>query len=91
MSIAIFQNRLVDVGTEWRSFSNEKSGSDPSRVGAPENPLLGSADLSTSIAVGFGASESDHGYFIIFNAGAEAMPNAHFTLFIISAIKVVIM
>ncbi|KAJ1355555.1 Transcription initiation factor IIB [Parelaphostrongylus tenuis] len=32
--------RLVDVGTEWRSFSNERSGADPSRVGAPENPLL---------------------------------------------------
>ncbi|VDN04355.1 unnamed protein product [Thelazia callipaeda] len=53
-------DRMVDVGTEWRSFSNEKSSSDPSRVGAPENPLLGSADLSTSIAVGFGGSESDH-------------------------------
>ncbi|KAK0410612.1 hypothetical protein QR680_005234 [Steinernema hermaphroditum] len=53
-------DRLVDVGTEWRSFSNEKSGgNDPSRVGAPENPLLGSADLSTSIAVGFGGSEGD--------------------------------
>ncbi|KAM3717153.1 Transcription initiation factor IIB [Dirofilaria immitis] len=53
-------DRLVDVGTEWRSFSNEKSGADPSRVGAPENPILGSADLSTSIAVGFAGSESDH-------------------------------
>uniref|UniRef100_A0A1I8EBK4 Transcription initiation factor IIB n=1 Tax=Wuchereria bancrofti TaxID=6293 RepID=A0A1I8EBK4_WUCBA len=52
-------DRLVDVGTEWRSFSNEKSGADPSRVGAPENPLLGSADLSTSIAVGFGGSETN--------------------------------
>ncbi|KHN82738.1 Transcription initiation factor IIB [Toxocara canis] len=52
-------DRLVDVGTEWRSFSNEKSGADPSRVGAPENPLLGSSDLSTSIAVGYGGSESD--------------------------------
>lgn len=52
-------DRLVDVGTEWRSFSNERSGNDPSRVGAPENPLLGSSDLSTTIAVGFGASEGD--------------------------------
>uniref|UniRef100_A0AC34FMC0 Transcription initiation factor IIB n=1 Tax=Panagrolaimus sp. ES5 TaxID=591445 RepID=A0AC34FMC0_9BILA len=33
-------DRLVDVGTEWRSFSNERSGTDPSRVGAPENPIL---------------------------------------------------
>lgn len=54
-----FSYRLVDVGTEWRSFSNESSGTDPSRVGAPENPLLGGSDLSTSIAVGFGGSESD--------------------------------
>ncbi|CAD5231377.1 unnamed protein product [Bursaphelenchus xylophilus] len=52
-------DRLVDVGTEWRSFSNERSGNDPSRVGAPENPLLGGSDLSTTIAVGFGGSESD--------------------------------
>jgi transcription initiation factor TFIIB len=54
-------DRLVDVGTEWRSFSNERSGTDPSRVGAPENPLLGTSDLSTSIMVGFGASESSQG------------------------------
>jgi len=52
-------DRLVDVGTEWRSFSNERSGTDPSRVGAPENPLLSGSDLSTTIAVGFGGSESD--------------------------------
>jgi len=52
-------DRLVDVGTEWRSFSNEKTGADPSRVGAPENPLLIGSDLSTSIAIGFGSSESD--------------------------------
>uniref|UniRef100_A0A915A1S8 Transcription initiation factor IIB n=1 Tax=Parascaris univalens TaxID=6257 RepID=A0A915A1S8_PARUN len=51
--------RIVDVGTEWRSFSGEKSGIDPSRVGAPENPLLGSSDLSTSIAVYYGSSECD--------------------------------
>uniref|UniRef100_A0A914DVP3 Transcription initiation factor IIB n=1 Tax=Acrobeloides nanus TaxID=290746 RepID=A0A914DVP3_9BILA len=52
--------RIVDVGTEWRSFSNERSTTDPSRVGAPENPLMGSADLSTSIAIGFNASDGDH-------------------------------
>jgi transcription initiation factor TFIIB len=52
--------RIVDVGTEWRSFSNERSTTDPSRVGAPENPLMGNADLSTSIAIGFNASDGDH-------------------------------
>lgn len=34
-------DRVVDVGSEWRTFSNEKSTSDPSRVGAAQNPLLG--------------------------------------------------
>ena len=28
--------RVVDVGTEWRTFSNDKSDKDPSRVGAAE-------------------------------------------------------
>ena len=41
--------RVIDVGTEWRTFSNEKSGADPSRVGGPENPLFGDGDLSTMI------------------------------------------
>ncbi|KAK0422367.1 hypothetical protein QR680_007527 [Steinernema hermaphroditum] len=66
-------DRLVDVGTEWRSFSNEKSGgNDPSRVGAPENPLLGSSDLSTTIAVGFGGSDGDQA---LANAQRKSMNN----------------
>lgn len=28
--------RVVDVGTEWRTFSNDKTDKDPSRVGASE-------------------------------------------------------
>ena len=43
-------DRVVDVGSEWRTFSNEKANSDPSRVGASENPLLNGSDLSTFIA-----------------------------------------
>lgn len=54
------------MGTEWRSFSNENSGNDPSRVGAPENPLLSGSDLSTSIAVGFGSLDSDQRSIRIF-------------------------
>ncbi|XGW06055.1 hypothetical protein V3C99_016416 [Haemonchus contortus] len=65
-------DRLVDVGTEWRSFSNERSGADPSRVGAPENPLLSGGDLSTSIAVGFGASDGDTS---LANAQRKSMNN----------------
>lgn len=39
-------DRVVDVSSEWRTFSD--SNSDPSRVGAAENPLLEN-DLSTTI------------------------------------------
>ncbi|XP_062515164.1 transcription initiation factor IIB-like [Corticium candelabrum] len=42
-------DRVVDVGSEWRTFSNEKSSKDNSRVGAAENPLLGGGDLSTGV------------------------------------------
>ncbi|KXJ12022.1 transcription initiation factor IIB [Exaiptasia diaphana] len=42
-------DRVVDVGSEWRTFSNEKATSDPSRVGSAQNPLLSGSDLSTLI------------------------------------------
>ncbi|RDD45380.1 Transcription initiation factor IIB [Trichoplax sp. H2] len=42
-------DRIIDVGSEWRTFSNEKARSDPSRVGASENPLLNGSDLTTVI------------------------------------------
>lgn len=45
-------DRVIDVGSEWRTFSNEKSGVDPSRVGGPENPLLNGSDLTTMIGPG---------------------------------------
>ena len=41
-------DRVIDVGAEWRTFSNESGGEDRSRVGPTENPLL-SADLSSII------------------------------------------
>ncbi|KAJ8300570.1 hypothetical protein KUTeg_022089 [Tegillarca granosa] len=50
-------DRVVDVGTEWRTFSNDKSNSDPSRVGSSENPLLDGGDLSTMIATGPGSEQ----------------------------------
>ncbi|XP_074604978.1 transcription factor IIB [Brevipalpus obovatus] len=43
-------DRVIDVGSEWRTFTNEKAAADPSRVGAAENPLLDGHDLSTIIA-----------------------------------------
>ncbi|KAK2155436.1 hypothetical protein LSH36_240g00019 [Paralvinella palmiformis] len=47
-------DRVIDVGSEWRTFSNEKNAKDASRVGAAENTLLEGGDLSTMIAVGPG-------------------------------------
>ncbi|KAF7285241.1 transcription factor IIB isoform X2 [Rhynchophorus ferrugineus] len=52
-------DRVIDVGSEWRTFSNEKSGVDPSRVGGPENPLLGGSDLTTMIGPGRGDASFD--------------------------------
>ena len=45
-------DRIVDVGSEWRTFSD--SNNDPSRVGAAENPLLEN-DLSTRIGAAAGS------------------------------------
>lgn len=48
----------MDVGTEWRSFSDESGGNDPSRVGAPQSNLF-SGELSTTFYVGNGATEAE--------------------------------
>lgn len=42
-------DRVIDVGSEWRTFSNEKANKDPSRVGDAQNPLLNGGDLTTMI------------------------------------------
>jgi transcription initiation factor TFIIB len=52
-------DRVVDVGSEWRTFSNEKSNADPSRVGGSENPLLNGTDLTTMIGRGTGDAAFD--------------------------------
>ncbi|XP_040355291.1 uncharacterized protein LOC8042231 isoform X2 [Ixodes scapularis] len=52
-------DRIVDVGTEWRVFPNEKSNNDPARVGASENPLLNGSDLATMIGKGTGDASFD--------------------------------
>lgn len=51
-------DRVVDVGSEWRTFSD--SNSDPSRVGASENPLLEN-DLSTTIGRSTGTEYHNRG------------------------------
>jgi len=53
-------DRVIDVSSEWRTFSSEeKTGVDRCRVGGPQNLLLGSADLTTMI----GASKPGSSYF----------------------------
>uniref|UniRef100_A0A1I8GT66 Transcription initiation factor IIB n=1 Tax=Macrostomum lignano TaxID=282301 RepID=A0A1I8GT66_9PLAT len=43
-------DRVIDVGSEWRTFANDGSNKDMSRVGSAENPLLESTELTTRIA-----------------------------------------
>lgn len=53
-------DRVIDVGSEWRTFSDDKAGgTDKSRVGAAENSLLGGNDLSTMIGPGTGKASFD--------------------------------
>lgn len=54
-------DRVIDVGSEWRTFNNEKSTKDNSRVGAAENPLFEGSDMSTMIAVSQDSLRDEHG------------------------------
>jgi len=55
-------DRVIDVGSEWRTFSSEGGNDvDPCRVGASENPLLGAHDLSTSIGPSSGDRMFENG------------------------------
>ena len=47
------------MGSEWRTFSNDKDSKDRSRVGDVENRLLSGGDLSTMI--GPSTSGQDNG------------------------------
>ena len=42
-------DRLIDVSSEWRTFSDETSGGDRSRVGAAQNYLFENDDLTTEL------------------------------------------
>jgi hypothetical protein len=50
---------MVDVGSEWRTFSNDKDSKDMSRVGAAENPLFDGDNLETVMSLGTGAGALD--------------------------------
>ena len=55
-TLTTFLCSVIDVGSEWRTFSSDKNAADPSRVGGAENKLLGSSDLSTMIGDARGAA-----------------------------------
>lgn len=52
-------DRVIDVGSEWRTFSNDKGDADRSRVGAAENPLLSDGGLTTMIGRSTGDAAFD--------------------------------
>jgi transcription initiation factor TFIIB len=59
-------DRVIDVGSEWRTFSNDKDSKDRSRVGDVENRLLSGSDLSTRMGPSTsGADTSGFGFSLL--------------------------
>jgi len=57
-------DRVIDIGSEWRTFKNETGTKDNSRVGAAENPMFQGRDISTSIALSPDSPRDEHGRHI---------------------------
>jgi len=55
-------DRVIDVGSEWRTFSNDKESKDMCRVGDVENRLLSGSDLSTMIGPSGRGQDDPNGY-----------------------------
>jgi len=73
-------DRVIDVGSEWRTFSKDKDSKDMSRVGDAQNPLLSGSDLSTIIEKPSGPpGSSDSSGFAHFN-NRRTMSNSDRTL-----------
>ena len=69
-------DRVIDVGSEWRTFSRENGAEDRSRVGAAENNLLGSCDLSTIIGSVSGSSAIQYSNRRTVSSSDRALVNA---------------
>ena len=52
-------NRIVDVGSELRTFANDTESKDMCRVGAAEDPTMDGNDLSTNIGPATGNAGYD--------------------------------
>jgi transcription initiation factor TFIIB len=72
-------SRVVDVGSEWRTFSNEAGNADPSRVGATENTLLNGTNLTTMI----GPSPSGGNVASFDDSGAAVYKNRQTVMLIV--------
>ena len=72
-------SRVVDVGSEWRTFSNEAGNADPSRVGATENTLLNGSNLTTQI----GPSPSGGNVASFDDSGAAVYKNRQTVMLIV--------
>ena len=55
----VVSDQIIDVGSEWKTFSNEKDTKDASRIGAAKSSLLEGGDLSKTITKGTGDSTLD--------------------------------
>lgn len=53
----VVSDRVIDVSAEWRVLAD--AASDPSRVGAAEDPLFNGANLHTRIAAPTGSTSAD--------------------------------
>lgn len=52
----VFEGRIIDTRSEWRTFQNDEANDDPSRVGNAANPLLDDGQLDTQIGFRDGGS-----------------------------------
>ncbi|CAF1085714.1 unnamed protein product [Adineta steineri] len=52
-------DRMIDVSSEWRTFSNDSDTKDMSRVGATQNPLFSTDNFHTFTTSGTGAGALD--------------------------------
>lgn len=55
----VIGDRIVDVGSEWRTFANDTESKDMCRVGAAEDPTMDGNDLTTTIGTATGNAGFD--------------------------------
>ncbi|KAI3471614.1 hypothetical protein Pfo_028264 [Paulownia fortunei] len=68
----VLESHFIDETAEWRNFADDKDDHDPNRVGAPVDPLLADAALSTVVSNGpiSGLTGGErHGYHAVVSDG----------------------